>query len=217
MRVTYYLEVTSSWCWWCEPMWAELKRRYDGRVAFDWKIARMPVADFPTSHAQYDWFLRRSAAVMRSDFVPTSAYYEFPIPGGYPAASAVAEAARSLGAPDDTVRLALSEAAYRHGRKVGRIEVAVEIAAAAGGLDPAQLRAAAQSPDIAARLAATTAEFHALQVDQRPTFLLEDDIGDRAVFSGLVKIEPLAATLDAMLADSAAYAAFRALHGGPPA
>ncbi|MCC6232661.1 MAG: disulfide bond formation protein DsbA, partial [Verrucomicrobiales bacterium] len=67
------------------------------------------------------------------------------------------------------------------------------------------------------RLRASTAEFHALKVTQRPTFVIEDDIGDRAVFSGLVQIEPLAATLDAMVADCAAYASWRAHFGDPPA
>jgi len=37
------------------------------------------------------------------------------------------------------------------------------------------------------------------------------------VFSGLVRIEPLAATIDAMLADTAAYAAHTAHHGTTPA
>lgn len=217
MKVTYYLEVTSSWCWWCEPMWAELKRRYAGRAAFEWKIAKMPASEFPAHNAQYDWFLRRSAGVMRSAFVPTSAYYEFPCPEGYPSASAVAEAARALGVTDDRVRTALSEAAYRHGRKIGRLDVAVEIAAAAGGLDPARLRELARSPGITAILEQTTAEFFALQITQRPAFVLEDDIGDKAVFSGLVRIEPLAATIDAMLADTAAYAAYHAQHGDVPA
>jgi hypothetical protein len=37
------------------------------------------------------------------------------------------------------------------------------------------------------------------------------------VFSGLVRLEPLAATIEAMLADTAAYAAHRAHFGEPPA
>jgi len=28
LKVTYYLEVISSWCYWAEPAWVELKRRY---------------------------------------------------------------------------------------------------------------------------------------------------------------------------------------------
>jgi predicted DsbA family dithiol-disulfide isomerase len=39
ITVTDYLEVVSSWCFWSEPTWAELKRRYDGEVQFQWKIA----------------------------------------------------------------------------------------------------------------------------------------------------------------------------------
>lgn len=54
MKITYYLEVTSSGCFWVEPVWAELKQRYAGRVEFDWEIARMTPEDFPTSSEQYD-------------------------------------------------------------------------------------------------------------------------------------------------------------------
>jgi len=91
------------------------------------------------------------------------------------------------------------------------------VAARGGGLNGKKPRARAGSPEIAARIQATTAEFSAHQIDQRPAFVLTDDIGDKAVFSGLVRIEPLAATIDAMLADQAAYAAHRVHFGGPPA
>jgi hypothetical protein len=85
-----------------------------------------------------------------------------------------------------------------------------------GRLDPLRLRERALSVDVAARLDATTAEFRALQVTQRPTFVFENGIGDKAVFSGLVRAEPLFATLDAMLVDDAAYAAYRESVGVPP-
>lgn len=61
-----------------------------------------------------------------------------------------------------------------------------------------------------------TEEFHALQVTQRPAFLIENAIGDRAVFSGIVRLEPLAAAIDALLADQAAYDSYKAHFGGPP-
>lgn len=220
MKVTYYLEVLSSWCYWAEPTWAGLKARYAARgVEFDWKIALMAPGDFPASAAQYDWFLRRSGGtVMHSPFMLNSAWLDCPVTAEtYPAASAVAESARSLGATGDEVRLALAHAAEREGRKMGRIAEAVAVAAQAGRLDPVKLRARAESPEIKARIQATTAEFAAHQIGQRPAFVLEDDIGDKAVFSGLVRIEPLAATIDAMLADTAAYAAHKAHFGGPPA
>jgi hypothetical protein len=46
--------------------------------------------------------------------------------------------------------------------------------------------------------------------------VFENGIGDKAVFSGLVRAEPLFATLDAMLVDDAAYAAYRESVGVPP-
>ena len=36
MKITYYLEVVSSWCHWADPMWAELRERYAGRAEFRW-------------------------------------------------------------------------------------------------------------------------------------------------------------------------------------
>jgi len=55
-----------------------------------------------------------------------------------------------------------------------------------------------------------------LQVTQRPAFVLENNIGDRAVFSGLVKAGPIASTIDKMLDDAAAYASHAAHFGSPP-
>lgn len=219
MKVTYYLEVLSSWCYWVEPTWAELKARYQGRVDFEWKIALMAPEDFPISAKQYEWFLQRSGnTVMRSPFKLNPGWVDFPVTAKtYPMASAVAEAARSLGAKGDAVRLALAHAGEREGRKMGRIAEAVAVAAKVSGLNAKKLRAKAESAGIDAIIKASTAEFSAHQINQRPAFILTDDIGDKAVFSGLVRIEPLAATIDAMLADTAAYAAHKAHFGGPPA
>ena len=200
-------------------MWAELKRRYDGRVEFGWKIARMQPGDWPVSRAQCDWFYRRSGTIMRSPFMLNSGWFEPLKPGDYPAASYVAEAAKDFGFTGDEIRLALAHASEREGIKTGRMAVAVAIAAKAGGkrLNAKKLRTAAESKAIAARVEAGTQEFFAHQITQRPAFVIEDAIGDKAVFSGLVKIEPLAATIEAMLGDVAAYASYTAHFGGPPA
>ena len=221
MKITYYLEVTSSWCFWAEPMWAELKQRYAGRAEFVWKIAQMNASDYPTSREQCDWFYRRSGMVMRSPFKLSSGWFERDVitEGVIVAPNLVAEAARDFGFEGDEIRLALAQAGEREGQKTLRLDVAVAIAAKAGGkkLNPKKLRARAESAGVRARIEASTKEFFAHQVNQRPTFILEDAIGDKAVFSGLVRIEPLAATIDAMLADTAAYAAHKAHFGGPPA
>ena len=214
MKVTYYLEVISSWCHWAEPAWAELKQRYASQVEFGWKIAQMPAEAYPVSQNQCDWFYRRSGTITRSPYMLNSGWFE-PEIKQYLVPNLVTEAAREFGVTDDRVRLAIAHAAVREGKKVGRWEIATSIAAAAAGLNAAKLMARAQSPEVAARMKATTDEFQALQVTQRPTFLIENSIGDRAVFSGIVKAAPLAAAIDALLADEAAYASWAA-HIGPP-
>jgi predicted DsbA family dithiol-disulfide isomerase len=216
VTLTYYLQIVSSWCHWAEPAWADLKARYAGRVQFEWKIALMNPGDFPVSRTQCDWFYRRSGTIMHSPFMLNSGWLQPEIKGEYVAPNLVAEAGREFGFTDDRLRLALTHAGTRLGRQIGAMAGAVAEAAAATGLDPATLRARAESPEVRARIDATTAEFHAHQITQRPAFVLTDVIGDKAVFSGLVRAEPLAATIEAMLADSAAYASHAAHFGQPP-
>ena len=216
MRITYYLEVVSSWCFWAEPTWTELKNRYAGRVEFDWKIALMNPADFPVSREQCDWFYRRSGTLMRAPFMLSSGWFDEELKGDYRAPNLVAEAARDFGITDDRARLALTHAAMRDGKKIGRLTEAVAVVSAACGIDPAELRTRAETGEVAARVQISTDEFLALKISQRPAFLLQDPIGDRAVFSGLVALAPLSATLDAMLADTAAYASYAAHFGAPP-
>lgn len=175
----------------------------------------MPAEAYPISKEQCEWFYRRSGTIMRSPFMLNPGWFEVGRKV-YSAPNLVAEAAKDFGVTDDCVRLAISHAAVREGKKVGRWEVAIATAANAAKLNQARLLARAKSPAIAARVRKTTAEFHALQVTQRPTFVVENSIADRAVFSGIVRAEPLAAAIDALLADEAAYASWKAHFGGPP-
>ena len=50
MKITYYLEVVSSWCHWADPMWTGLRERYAGRAEFQWKPALMDASGLPTSY-----------------------------------------------------------------------------------------------------------------------------------------------------------------------
>lgn len=216
ITITDYLDVASSWCFWSEPTWAELKRHYEDRVGFQWKIALMDPNGLPTSREQEQWFYRRSGMMMRSPFMLNTDWYD-PSLAEWLAPNCVAEAAKDFGFSDDRIRLALARAALREGKKVGDWNVAAEIGAQAGGLDAEKLLECARSQTIENRVRASTSEFHALQITQRPAFVIDTEIGDRAIFSGVVKLEPLAATLDSMLDDAAAYAAHKAHFGDPPA
>lgn len=215
ITVTYYLDVISSWCYWAEPAWAELNKRYQDRVNFQWKIGLMDSSGLPTSHEQHDWFYRRSGSMMRSSFMLRSDWVS---PGfsEYLAPNCVAVAAVDLGVTDDRVRLAIAHASLREGKKIGEWDVSAEVGARAGGLDRQKLIERARSDEVEKRIRADTEEFHSLQVTQRPTFVLDSEIGDRAVFSGFARIAPIAAALDSMLDDAEAYTSFAAHFGTPP-
>jgi predicted DsbA family dithiol-disulfide isomerase len=215
VKITLYLDVISSWCFWAEPAWAELKKRYGGRVDFNWKIALMDASGFPKSREQAEWFYRRSGIMMRSPFMLKPGWFK-PNLQECLAPNLIAEAARDLGVTDDRVRLALANATERDGLQTGEWELAAEIGARAGSLDQKQLLERARSPEVETRARASTAEFHALQVSQRPTFVIDSEIRDRAIFSGFARLEPLACAIDAMLDDIAAYQSHAAHFGEPP-
>jgi predicted DsbA family dithiol-disulfide isomerase len=216
ITVTYYLDVISSWCFWAEPMWADLKKRYKDKIDFQWKIALMDKSGLPTSLAQHEWFYRRSGTIMRSPFKLSSDWCDHDV-SEYLAPNCVAEAAKDLGITDDRVRLAISYAGLRDGKRFGDWEVAAEIGAKAGALEKKELLSRARSPEVEKRVRTDTANFNRLQVTQRPTFVVDTEIGDRAVFSGIARVAPMAATIDSMLDDAEAYTSFAAHFGAPPA
>src|SRR5947208_2732406 len=126
ITVTDYLDVISSWCFWSEPTWTELKKRYGGRVEFQWKIALMDPNGLPTSREQEQWFYRRSGMMMRSPFMLKTDWYDPSLPECL-ASNYVAEADKDYGLSEDGVRLALSRAALRDGKKVRDWEISAEI------------------------------------------------------------------------------------------
>ena len=215
VHITYYLEVISSWCYWVEPVWKELKSRYSKDVTFDWKLALMDASGLPQSKDQCDWFYRRSGTIMRSDFMLNSGWFDKNLTEYLPP-NLMSEAARLLGASGDEVRIALATAALREGKQIGNWSVCAEIASKVSGFTANELLNLAQSPSTLQVAKASTERFHSLKVSQRPAFELESSIGDRAVLSGVVKLEPLVATIEAMLSDAKAYSSYKIHHGTPP-
>jgi predicted DsbA family dithiol-disulfide isomerase len=193
-----------------------LKRLYEGRVHFQWKIALMDPTGLPTSRKQEQWFYRRSGMIMRSPFMLNTDWYDATLKEWLPP-NAVAEAGKDFGVVDDRIRLAISHAALREGKRVSDWDVCARIAGNAANLDKDNLLKIARSAEVEKRLRASTSEFHAMQVTQRPTFVIDTEIGDRVIFSGVVRLEPLAATIDSMLDDAISYAAHKAHFGDPPA
>jgi predicted DsbA family dithiol-disulfide isomerase len=216
VKITYYLEVISSWCHWSEPAWAELKARYAGKVDFQWKVALMLPGDYPVSRAQCEWFYRRSGTIMRSPYMLNPDWLVLGKGDSFDNPSLVAEAGKDFGVTDDTIRLALAKAAIFDGMKVPQMAVSAAIGAKAAGIPVKKLKARAESAAVRARAEASTAEFFSHRINQRPAFIIEDAIGDKVVFSGLARVEPIAAAIEAMLADTAAYKSYAAHFGTVP-
>jgi predicted DsbA family dithiol-disulfide isomerase len=216
LTMTNYLDVISSWCFWATPAWQELRASYADRVDFHWKIALMDKSGLPPTREHTDWYYRRSGILMRSPFMLRTDWVEAGR-AEYLEPNCIAEAARDFGVEDDRAWIALSRAELREGKKIGDWAMAAQIAADATGLDSKQLLERAKSPEVEARVRQSTAEFHALRVTQRPTFVIDTPIGDRAVFSGFAKAAPLIAALDAMLDDIVGYKSYAAHFGLPPA
>lgn len=215
LLITNYLDVISSWCHWAIPAWQELRTRYGDRADFGWKIALMDKTGLPPTREHTEWYYQRSGMLMRSPVRLDASWVE-PGRAEYPEPNCVAEAARELGVEDDRAWIALSHAELREGKRIADWEIAAQIVAKATGLDRARLLERAKSTEIEARVRESTAEFHALQVTQRPTFVIDTPIGDRAVFSGFAKTAPLAAAIDAMLDDIDGYEAHAAQYGASP-
>ena len=115
------------------------------------------------------------------------------------------------------MRLALSNAILREGSPCIRdLEIAAEIGARVSGSAKDELLKRARSPEIEERIRASTAQWKAMAVTQRPTFVIDTEIGDRAILSGVIKLEPIAATIDSMLEDAAFYTSHAAHYGDPP-
>src|SRR3982751_1618757 len=134
ITITYYVDVVSSWCYWSEPTWAELKKRYEPRVYFQWKIALMDKSGLPTSHEQHEWYYRRSGTLMGSAFMLNANWADFGATE-YLAPNCIAETGKDFGVSDDRIRLAIAHAALREGKKIGDWEVSADVAARAGESD----------------------------------------------------------------------------------
>ncbi|NCA13723.1 MAG: disulfide bond formation protein DsbA [Proteobacteria bacterium] len=213
VSVTLYLEVVSSWCYHAEAAWDAVRLRFAGDATFDWRVALMEPTAYPATRAQADWFYRRSGTIVGAQWILHSGWIDSRAPDGFVVPNLVAEAARSLGAGDDRVRRAIADAALRHGQGVGDLDVAVAIAAEASGLDRDALRTASLDPRTRLTLDASTRDFHVMGATQRPTWVIESEIGDRAMLSGTWRAAPVIAVVEATLDDLRAYRSHAAHYG----
>jgi predicted DsbA family dithiol-disulfide isomerase len=213
IKLTYYLDVLSSWCFVVEGALAQLRERLGPRLEFEWRLAYLfgggPMGYGPEKNA---WFYGRTGSISGVKLNP--AWKESPEETTY-FANLATQAAHGLGVTDDRVRLAMSRAAMVDGRHVGRRDVAEQVAAEASGLPILDIERTMNDPRTAQAMEKSTQEYKALGVKVQPAFVLRNDIGDTAILSGLYRYETLAACADEMLAAADGYAAFSAANPQP--
>ncbi len=211
VKLFYFLDVLSSWCFYAEPAVERLRSKYGQRLSYDWRISL--VVDLPVGREQVEWFYDRSGSVSGMHLNPDWCQ------GPYTSldANLAAEAGRELGFTDDRVRLALARAALVQGMPVYHKAIGADVVAAVTGVQSEKVLALMDDARIKERVKQSDAEFAAFQIDQRPAFVLRSSIGDTAIFSGLWSFEPLDATIGAMLSDVDKYAKFAANNPPTPA
>ncbi|HEY5339929.1 MAG TPA: hypothetical protein VIK27_02795, partial [Candidatus Aquilonibacter sp.] len=190
-----------------------LREKYGDDIAFDVRIA--PVKDggpLGYSPEALRWYFDRSESMTG---IATVAWIADERATTF-FANAATLAAQQLGADVDVVRRAVQSAGLLEGCQVGNAEEVGAIAAAAGGVDRARVLEGLRGEAVRAILHANIADLRALGCDLRPTFVMENAIGDRMVLSGTYRFDVLDACIGSLLDDQRAYAAFSVTHPPPP-
>jgi predicted DsbA family dithiol-disulfide isomerase len=213
LALTYYVDILSSWCYVVEGPLAKLREKLGDRLAYEWRIAYLfgggPMGYTPELGA---WQYRRLESISGVKINPgwrdsseDTTWH----------ADVAAEAARGLGITDDRVRLALTRAAFVEGKHLARREVVIEVAAAAASVSAATLEKEMADARTVTRLHESTASYKALGLEVQPALVFSNDIGDKAVLSGLFRYETMASCADEMLAAADGYAAYGAANPPP--
>ncbi len=207
ITIKHYLYILSSWAYIAEPALAKAQQVYGDCIKYEWHLA---CADYdgagPYKRHELEYYYKRLESATGLS-LNLDWWYE-----GCDAHNAdlIAEAARSLGATGNSVRLALASAALEKGIQVTRMDVGVPIAAGAARLSESDLFKAVADPKIKERLSGSKQEYLALGVSQRPVFCLSNEIGDTVLLSGLWRAEPLLSALDELIKDEKSQNAFPA-------
>jgi predicted DsbA family dithiol-disulfide isomerase len=205
IKMTHYLYSLSSWSLVAEEAVAEVRAEFGNDLDYGWRIA---VTDYggkgPFKREQLEFFYARLAAATgrTMNLGWWHEDYDWLVP------DRVISAARTHGATNDDVRLAIARAGLYEGRDITDKHAAIEIASRASGIDKATLLSAYDSPKSLLWLMECSEAFKASGVNLRPAFALENDLGDRAVLSGVWTAEPLRTAITALLTDEQSYYSF---------
>jgi len=175
----------------------KIEKKYGNRLRVEWKIAQLfDFGPLPYTREQLAWYYARTAKITGVQM--NAAWVDTPDATTMHANQA-AEAARTLGVTDMRLVRALNRANVIDGKPLGRREPAIDEAARLSGLDRAELDRVMRDPATAERIKQTTTEFEALNLPQRPSYVLRNPTGDLALLSGIYTFESLDAVIGEML------------------
>ena len=211
MQLTYFYDVCSMWCALGDEVLAKIREQYGPRVPTTRKIALINQGEPMDAGLEQElWFYDRCEVATGQRFdhrwIERSGQTTW-LP------NQIIHVAEKLGKGVEVLE-ALKIEGLNKGRFILRHDVALAIAVAASGIEPAKFEYYLDDPSTNEEIRATTAEFNRLNVNQRPTFVIRSAIDDTAVFSGLYRPEPILSALAAMIADEDSYERFASSH--PP-
>jgi len=209
LRITYFLDVISQWCFAADVSLDRVCELYRERVVIEWKIALvnngLPFSPVPEAMA---WVYERSKSITG---IETNAAWRRP--GDVTLwINAAAEAARAMGQP--TARRHLAHALLIEGRPIGTFESALAVAVEVTRLDSEAL--ATKMRELEPTLRVTTEEFHTLPVKVVPCLVLQNAIGDKALLSGLYEFETIERVIAEMLRAAHGYKVFASTNSPMP-
>lgn len=197
VEIIFYFDVLSSWSYIGDRALERIEEKYRDGVRVDRRIAQLfDYGALPYSQEDLRWYYARTEKMTGVRLNP--AWHDSPETTTVYANQA-AEAVRFLGIGDSHVRRSLTRAALVDGKPLAGREAAAAYAAAASGLSQTEIEKAMDSAEVKGRIAQTTQEFKDLALPQLPSFLLRNDTGDLAAFSGLYTFESLDGAIAEML------------------
>jgi protein-disulfide isomerase-like protein with CxxC motif len=201
MRATVFLDSLSHWCLVAMPAVRALSE-----LGVELEVVLAPVGGgkpLGVSHAMEAWFYARGSLAYGEKF--NAGWCEGPQTSTYASNAATLVALDAIDAPLDTIEKMLREG-LTTGALFGRSDVANAYAAKLAGVDVQEFSRRVDDPSTAQRLREGNGRLAAAGADERPTFLLENANGDRALLKGLWQRDAIVACAKALLADERAYA-----------
>src|SRR5215469_4981784 len=206
MKAEFFIDVVSHWCLVAIPAVEALQE-----MGVPVEVVYAPLANgepIGFTNKMERWFYARGSRAYGLDL--KSDWCEGPETSSWHANVSAFVAGEILGNQVKAAH-ALMSAAMERGVLVGRAEEAHTVAAAIANVPLQEIERRVSAAGLREKLTAGNQRLAAVGADERPTFVLENNNGDRSVMKGLWQRDAIVAVAKAQLHDEKAYE-----KAGPP-